>query len=798
MYTYEEVEKATLEYFNDNELATNVWITKYALRDSDGNLLEKTPDDMHRRLAKEFARIEKNKFKNPYNEDEIYEFFKNFASIIPQGSVLYGAGNSKHVSLSNCFVIETCDSIGGILNTDQEIAQISKRRGGVGYDISSLRPNGSLVSNSARTTSGAISFMHRFSHTGEEIGSNGRRAAQMISISVHHPDIEEFIKVKNDTTSVTGANISVRLSDEFLKAVQDDEEYEQRWPLDSEIPEISRMVSAKKIWNMIVGAAWGHAEPGILFWDNIINESPADCYEEFHTTSTNPCSEIPLSPYDSCRLLAINLFSCVDNPFTKDAVINYDRLYQTAYIAQRLMDDIVDLEIEKVKEIIKKVENDPEPTEIKNTELLLWKKILKAAQHGRRTGTGITAMGDTLAAANIKYNNGIEEVDKILKIFKHGCYQSSVDMARELGAFECWDYNKEKDNPFLLRIKDEDEKLYKDMKKYGRRNIACLTIAPTGSISLLTKIGDYFGTSSGIEPVFQLSYKRRKKINPNDDGAKTDFIDEKGVKWHEFEVYHNGYRMFNDFNPDRITCPYDNSCANDIDWKKRVELQAAAQKHICHAISSTINLPKDISKSEVDNIYKTAWKSGCKGMTVYRDGCRSGVLISSEEQTKDRPKELPCDVHHVTVKGQQYFVLVGIIDSEPYEIFAGKNNIIKNSVKSGVIIRKKRGYYIAKFDDGSELNPVNNYMDEEYMEIISRLSSGLLRTGADINFINSQLERIGSKQDQVHSFAKGMARALKKYIPDGSEGGECPECGEQMVRQEGCSTCVTCGFSRCL
>lgn len=802
MYTHDEVEAASLDYFKGNELAANVFVTKYALRNADGELIESTPDDMHKRLAREFARVEQDKYKEPLSFDTIYEYLKNYDRIIPQGSPMYGIGNHKAVSLSNCFVIDSPhDSYGGIFYTDQQIAQISKRRGGVGFDISTLRPSTFAVNNSAMTTTGAVSFMHRFSHTGNEVGQNGRRGAQMISISVHHPDIEHFINIKNDEENITGANISVRLSDEFLWAVKEGKEYKLRWG-----GKVVRTVSASMIWDMIIHSAWLRAEPGLLFWDNIIRESPADCYEAFKTVSTNPCGEIPLSAYDSCRLLAVNLFSCVDDPYSYKASFNHARLYETALIAQRLMDDLVDLEIEKVKQIIEKVHSDPEPCHIKNTERQLWKHVLATAENGRRTGTGITAMGDVLAALGLKYGSprSIEVVGEIYKTLKQGCYTSSVNMARELGSFKDYDPDREKNNPFIRRIKKEDPKLYKDMVKYGRRNIACLTTAPTGSVSTQAKIGSYFGTTSGIEPCYLPQYNRRKRVNPGDVDIETTFVDNMGEEWAEFLVNHTGVQQWLDENPtkDVADSPYSGACASDIDWKARVKLQAVAQKHVDHAISSTINLPEDVEEEKIKEIYEAAWEYGLKGITVYRDNCRSNILSSKDEEPfpEERPRKVPCDVHHITVKGQQYFILVGVLCSRPYEVFAGKNGFLPHKVKSGTIIRKRKNFYKAIFDDADEeLSPIT-MATEEMEDVITRLTSGLLRTGANMHFVVKQLEKVGERQTDMNSFARSVARALKKYIPDGTkEGSECSECGsDSLVRQEGCIVCKSCGFSKCL
>ena len=800
MYTYDEVVAASLEYFDGDDLAANVWITKYALKDSDGNILENTPDDMHRRLAKEFARIEKNKFEEPLTEDEIYECFKNFERIIPQGSPMYGIGNNyKIVSLSNCFLLSVpLDSYNSILDVDKELVNISKRRGGVGIDLSKLRPKGSPTKNAAHSSTGIVSWMKRYSNSIREVGQNNRRGALILTLSIHHPDILDFIVAKQDLKEITGANISVRLTNEFMDAVKNDKEYELRFPIVTPIK--SKKIKAKEVWNTIVQCAYDTGEPGLIMWDNVL-QGPADCYDKYRSRGTNPCSEITLSPLDSCRLMCINLFSFVKNVFTKDAYFDYDELYKCAVITQRLMDDMVDLESEKIDQIINKIKSDPEPDSIKCNELEMWKTIKSNNDNGRRTGTGVTAVGDVLAGLNVKYgtNKSIEIVEKIYQTIKLGCYRSSVNMANELGAFKEWDYNKEKDCEFLLRIKEEDPKLYSDMKKYGRRNVSLLTSAPTGSVSILTQ------TTSGIEPLFKIDpYIRRRKITDDDD-IKPDFIDKTGDRWQHYEVYHPKLKQWIDLTNKPVEkSPWYGACANDIDWINRVKIQAVAQKHVCHSISSTINLPKDVDLQTIENIYITAFDSGCKGITVYRDGCRDGVLVSKEEKEtifpEERPRELPCDVHHITIKGQQYFILVGLLDNKPYEVFAGKNGFLPKKVKTGTIIRKRKDFYKAMFDDADEeLSPITA-STEEMEEVVTRLTSGLLRVGADMHFVVKQLEKVGERQTEMYSFARSVARALKKYIPDGTEeGGNCPECDSNaLIRQEGCVVCQSCGYSKCL
>ena len=809
MYTYDEAVTASTEYFG-TELPAKVFVDKYALRDNDGNILEKTPEDMFKRIAKELARIEKKKFKEPLSYKEIYSYLDRFLKLIPQGSILYGAGNRyAYTTLSNCYVLEPPhDSYAGILYTDEQLVNIAKRRGGNGISLDNLRPTGSATKNSSGTSTGIITWMERYSNSTREVGQGGRRGALMETLNVHHPDVLEFINLKIDRSKATGANVSVQYTDEFLKALENDEEYEQRWPVESKnIPEITYQVNAKDIWDAAVEAAWDCAEPGIQFIDTVRKESPADCYSEhgYRTVTSNPCSELMLSMLDSCRLLVVNLMSCVVSPFTKDAYIDYDELYQTSKIAQRFMDDIIDLELEHIDRIIKKVEADPEPPHIKANELRTWKLIRHYCENGRRTGTGITALGDCLAATNVQYGSeeSIEVVEKIYKTLKLACYESSIEMAEELGPFPVWKHELEKKNPFLNRIKDDNSKLYERMKVSGRRNIALLTTAPAGTISILAgfKVGDkiYHNTTSGIEPCFKADYTRRKKITHNDKTARVDFVDDSGDQWTEFEVYHSGKQAWLDVNGEG-KCPYDDSQANDIDWVNRVKIQAAGQRHIDHSISSTINLPSDVKKDTIDTIFRTAWKEGLKGITVYRDGCRSGVLVDNKPKIKQteapkRPKELPCDVHHISVMGNPYFVLVGLFDGKPYEVFAGKNNCINKGVKTGSIIKKYRKQYKALFDDDSELSPLSAFATNEE-EVVTRLISTALRHGGSIQFLVHQLEK--TKGD-LNSFSKSIIRALKKYIPDGAEvaGEECPECKSKLVREEGCRKCTACGYSVC-
>jgi ribonucleoside-diphosphate reductase alpha chain len=828
-YNYEESLSSSIAYFDGDELAASTFLNKYALKDEKQQLLEKTPADMHHRLARELSRVEHGKFSNPLGEDEIFALLDGFKKIVPQGSPMYGIGNRyQYISLSNCYVVDPpLDSYGGICKTDQQLVQISKRRGGNGTDVSLLRPRATATHNAARTSTGIGPFMERFSNSIREVGQEGRRGALMLTISVHHPEIETFATIKNDDKKVTGANISIRLTDEFLNAVEKDEEYELRWPCTPEDAEtlnvpfrkVNRKVRARDIWKKIINSAWSRAEPGLLFWDNILRESIPDCYAKqgFRTVSTNPCSEIPLSVLDSCRLLLLNLMGYVQNPFTPNAKFDFANFYKDAQIAQRLMDDIVDLELECIDRILSKIDEDPEPADTKKLELDLWHGIQKACVNGRRTGTGITALGDALAALGVKYGSdeSIEVTEKIYRVLKFGAYRSSVDMAKDLSPFPIWNNDLEKDNPFLKRIESESidlgdetvtgESLMNDMQQYGRRNIALLTTAPAGTVSMLTR------TSSGIEPVFMLGYVRRRKINANDATAKVDFVDNLGDKWTEFTVYHPTVSQWMKVTgeTDVAKSPWYGCCAEDLDWKQRVILQAKANSHVDHAISSTINLPESVAEERVAEIYETAWKYGCKGITVYRNNCRTGVLVQKKEKevktdgisktdAPRRPKSLPCDVHHVKVKGQEYFVLVGLFgENEPYEVFAGKNGQIAKSVKNGTLEKMARGRYQATFDDKNVFENVSDHCDD-MEEAICRLTSTSLRHGADIAFIVHQLEKIPG--GDMHAFYKAMSRTLKKYIKEGQKvtGENCGECGaSSLIRAEGCVRCASCGWTKC-
>lgn len=972
-YTKEEVLESAKEYFKGDVLAAEVWTNKYALKDTAGNLYEKSPDDMHRRLAREFARIEDN-FPNPLKEQEIYDLLKDFKYLVPQGSPMSGIGNDfQYVSLSNCFVIGNevdSDSYGGIMKLDQELVQLMKRRAGVGVDLSFVRPSNSPVMNSALTSTGVVPFMERFSNSTREVAQGGRRGALMESIAIDHPDSEAFIDAKTEAGKVTGANVSVKISDDFMNAALSGEDYTLTYPVRSENPTHTKVVDAKRIWDKVIHNAWKSAEPGILFWDTLINDSIPDCYADlgFKTVSTNPClvgdtlikttngelpiktvverfkngedfevytynektkeievndvhnamlskenaniielvmeddstisltpdhkvfteergwieasqltvddtligiddrqnklklintkikkinvktnedvydltvennhnffangllvhncGEIPLCPNDSCRLLAINLYSYVNNPFTKEASFDYELFKNHVTIAQRLMDDLIELELEKIDKIIAKIKSDPESDVIKSTELNLWYNIKEKCEQGRRTGLGITAEGDMLAALGITYgtkesNDFTEDLHMQLK---HSAYRSSNIMAQERGTFGIWDPEREKDNPFLLRIQKEDPELYKDLVKYGRRNIALLTIAPTGSVSIMTQ------TTSGIEPVFMIYYTRRKKVNADDGDVRVDFTDEVGDTWQEFPVFHhkfltyleaNGYNIDDVMNlpPNEIDkivakSPYHKATANDVDWVEKVEMQGKIQKHIDHSISVTVNLPNDISEEIVAKVYETGWKSGCKGITVYRDGSRSGVLISNDDKKEEkvnkitkttaptRDKSLKCDIHHVTANKQKWVVIIGLLEGDPYEVFAFKPKFVHlpKSVTEGNLVRIKRGHYNLECSNGLIIENIADNFETDEQEALTRIISAALRHGTDAQFIFEQLNK---SEGTITSFSKAVGRTLKKYLKDGEKGsGDCDECGakDSLVYQEGCLSCKECGWSKC-
>jgi ribonucleoside-diphosphate reductase alpha chain len=838
-YNYQEVLPHAVKYFKGDELAANVWINKYAMKDSYGNIYDRTPDDMHKRLAKEIARIEA-KYPNAYTEKEIYTALKDFKYIVPQGGPMSGIGNSYQIiSLSNCFVIghdHLADSYGGVMKLDEEQVQLMKRRGGVGHDLSHIRPKGSPVMNSALSSTGVVPFMERYSNSTREVAQDGRRGALMLSISIKHPDSERFIDAKMDGTKVTGANVSVKIDDEFMQAVREQSDYTQQYPLVDPNPMVSKTIDAGTLWNKIIHNAWSSAEPGVLFWDTVTRESIPDCYADlgFRTVSTNPCGEIPLCPYDSCRLLAINLYSFVENPFTPQAKFNEEKFKQHVYMAQRIMDDIVDLEMEKIDMILTKIDADPEDPEIKRTERVLWEKIKTKCEQGRRTGVGITAEGDMLAALGLQYGSeeGLAFSVDVHKNLALNAYRSSVDMARDRGSFPIFDAKREENNPFIGRIKKADPALYKDMLKHGRRNIALLTIAPTGTTSLMTQ------TTSGIEPVFMVAYKRRRKVNPNDQNAKVDFVDEVGDSWEEFNVFHhkfitwleaNGYKKeevekMGQEELDALIAqsPYHQATANDVDWVMKVKMQGAIQKWVDHSISVTVNVPNDISEEMVGKIYMTGWESGCKGITVYRDGSRSGVLVSKDDKGKQeekaftdtsalkRPQKLDARVVRFYNKDEAWIAVVGLIDDRPYEIFTGlaKDSFsILSKVDKGWVIKQKdetgRSRYDFQFVDKEgyrvTIEGLSRTFTKEYWNY-AKLISGVLRHGMPLPYVVNMISKLHLDAESLNTWKKGVVRALKQFIPDGTEALEnkCHECGANaLVYQEGCLTCKECGYSKC-
>ena len=817
MVKFDEAFKKSLQYFGGDDLAANVFVSKYALIDRDGNLHEETPDDMHRRLATQFARIE-SKYPNPLTQEQIYSLFKDFKYVVPQGSPMSGIGNPYQIqSISNCFVIEPPhDSYGGILKTDQELVQIAKRRGGVGFDISTIRPKGRSTGNCARTTDGIEVFMDRFSNSCREGAQNGRRGALMLTISVHHPQVMDFVKIKRDLQRVTGANISVRLSDEFLDAVKGDTDYQQRWPVDSESPEVSYHENARAVWDEIISSAHACAEPGLLFWDTAKSLTPADLYadEGFASSSTNPCGEIILSPYDSCRLMLLNLYSFVNEPFTENATFDFHKLADVTQKAQRLMDDMVDLEVEQVGKILKKIENDPEPDEVKAIEKNLWTKIKDQALRGRRTGLGVTGVGDALAALGIQYGSdeSIEVIEQFYKTLAVNAYRSSCVMAKERGAFPVHDHEREMDHPFLNRIWEEAPDIYGMNKETGRRNIALTTTAPAGSVSTLTQ------TTSGIEPAYMLKYTRRKKLTSTDVNARVDFVADSGDKWQEYDVYHHGFKTWMGVSglTEVADSPYANSTAGEIDWVQKVKMQAAAQRWICHAISNTTNIPSDTTVDTVKNIYLTGWDSGCKGVTVYRDGSRAGVLVSSTEEddafnthaAPRRPKELECSIHNANIKGEAWTILVGLMDDRPYEIIGGLSEYVEipRKYKIGKIVKHHRKTKNSRYDlhfgeNGDEviLRDVVSLFDNPNHSAFTRTISLALRHGAPIHYVVEQLQK--DRDADLFSFSKVIARVLKSYISDGTKPGKtvCEHCGAEdtLIYQEGCVACTSCGHSKC-
>ena len=839
IYSYNEAFEASLQYFQGDELAARVWVNKYAVKDSFGNIYEKSPEDMHWRIANEVARIE-NKYPNPLSAEELFHLFEHFKYIIPQGSPMTGIGNNYQVaSLSNCFVIGVdgeADSYGAIFKIDEEQVQLMKRRGGVGHDLSHIRPKGSPVKNSALTSTGLVPFMERYSNSTREVAQDGRRGALMLSVSIKHPDSEAFIDAKMTEGKVTGANVSVKLNDAFMEAAINDKPYTQQYPIDSTNPLVQKEISASALWKKIVHNAWKSAEPGVLFWDTILRESVPDCYADlgYRTVSTNPCGEIPLCPYDSCRLLAINLYSYVVNPFKSDAYFDFELFEKHIKLAQRIMDDIIDLELEKIEKIQAKIDSDPESEEVKHTERMLWEKIYKKSGQGRRTGVGITAEGDMLAALGLRY--GTEEAtdfsEKVHKTIALNAYRSSVEMARERGAFDIYDTEREKNNPFINRLREADPQLYEDMKKYGRRNIACLTIAPTGTTSLMTQ------TTSGIEPVFLPVYKRRRKVNPNDTNVRVDFTDETGDAFEEYIVFHpkfvtwmeaQGYDPAKRYTQEEIDelvqkSPYYKATSNDVDWLMKVKMQGRIQKWVDHSISVTINLPSDVSEDLVNKLYIEAWKSGCKGCTVYRDGSRSGVLISTKSKKEDlppckpptivetRPKVLEADVVRFQNNKEKWVAFVGLLNGYPYEIFTGLQDddegiVLPKNVTSGHIIKNidengnkrydfqfenKRGYKVT-------IEGLSEKFNKEYWNY-AKLISGVLRYRMPIVQVMKLVSSLQLDSESINTWKNGVERALKNYVQDGTEakGKKCPNCGnETLVYQEGCLICKTCGASRC-
>ena len=850
-YTYDEAFEASLKYFGGDELAARVWVNKYAMKDSFGNIYEKSPEDMHWRIANEVARIEK-KYKNPMSAQQIFDLLDHFKYIIPAGSPMTGIGNNYQVaSLSNCFVIGLdgdADSYGAIMKIDEEQVQLMKRRGGVGHDLSQIRPKGSPVNNSALTSTGLVPFMERFSNSTREVAQDGRRGALMLSVSIKHPDSEAFIDAKMTEGKVTGANVSVKIDDAFMQAAVEDKPYMQQFPVDSDKPTVEKEISARELWEKIVHNAWKSAEPGVLFWDTILRESIPDCYADlgFKTVSTNPCGEIPLCPYDSCRLLSVNLYSYVENPFTPEARFNFDKFREHVQVAQRIMDDIVDLEMEKIDRIMQKVGNDPQDDDVKHTEYHLWEKIKRKSGMGRRTGVGITAEGDMLAALGLRYGTqeAIDFAVEVQKTLALNAYRSSVTMAKERGAFEIYDAKREQNNPFINRIKEADADLYTAMTKYGRRNIACLTIAPTGTTSLMTQ------TTSGIEPVFMPVYKRRRKVNPNDTDVHIDFVDEVGDSFEEYIVYHRKFlewMRINGIDPDKkysqeeiddlvARSPYHKATANDVDWLMKVRMQGAIQKWVDHSISVTVNLPNHVDEALVNKLYVEAWRSGCKGCTIYRDGSRSGVMVSVSKKSKKeqkkteapepitttaiphplvqevRPTELDCDVVRFQNNREKWVAFVGLLDGYPYEIFTGLQDddegiSLPKTVTKGIIIKQtcadgshrydfqfknKRGYKTTVEGLSEKFNP-------EYWNY-AKLISGVLRYRMPIDHVIKLVGSLQLKDESINTWKNGVERALKKYISDGTKaaGQTCPVCGQEtLVYQEGCLICTNCGASRC-
>lgn len=835
---YNDAVAASKEYFGGDDLAATVWVSKYALKDSFGHIYERTPEDMHRRIAGEIERIE-NKYPNPMSKEEIFGLLDRFRYIIPQGGPMTGIGNDLQVaSLSNCFVIGNrrhADSYGGIFRMDEEQVQLMKRRGGVGHDLSELRPTGTPVLNSALTSTGIVPFMERYSNSTREVAQDGRRGALMLSLSIKHPDAERFIDAKTQSGKVTGANVSIKIDDEFMRAAQENRPYRQQFPIDSDMPKIEVDIDAKRLWDKIIHNAWQSAEPGVLFWDTIIRESVPDCYADqgFTTVSTNPCGEIPLCPYDSCRLLALNLLSYVDEPFTPQAKFDFDLFREHVGKAMRMMDDIIDLELEKVELIINKVAEDPEDADIRRVELELWKKIREMALKGRRTGLGITAEGDMLAALGMRYGSD-EAIDFAVSVHRTlalEAYRTSVTMAEERGAFEVYDAERERENPMIARIREADPELYERMAEHGRRNIAMLTIAPTGTTSLMSQ------TTSGIEPVFRPVYKRRRKINPSDRDKRADFVDAMGEKFEEYYVYHhqfvrwmekNGYdtaklQSISDEELDKWlkASPYYGATANDIDWVAKVRMQGAIQKWVDHSISVTVNLPNDVTEELVADVYRTAWECGCKGVTVYRDGCRDGVLLDAKKAERGkgdddararlkRPKSIPADIVRFKNGSEDWIAFVGLQDDRPYEVFTGKIEedamYIPRKITKGRIIKVREAdgtkrydfQYVDRYGYTNTIGGISRLFDEEFWNY-AKLISGVLRHGMPIDKVVHLIDGLHLNSESINTWKTGVQRALKQYIADGTRSkGKCPQCGhEEMAYQNGCLTCMSCGYSKC-
>lgn len=836
-YSYDDVIEASVAYFKGDELAATVWLSKYALKDSFGNIYEKSPDDMHRRLAREFARIE-SKYTNPLTEEDIYEVLKDFKYVVPQGGPMTGVGNEHQIaSLSNCFVIGhqgESDSYGGIMRLDEEQVQLMKRRGGVGHDLSNIRPTGSPVMNSALNSTGIVPFMERYSNSTREVAMDGRRGALMLSLSIKHPDAERFIDAKMESGKVTGANVSVRIDDEFMRCVINGKPYTQQYPVESKNPKYKIEIDAQQLWKKIIHNAWKSAEPGILFWDTVIREAIPDCYADlgYKTVSTNPCGEIPLCPYDSCRLIAINLYSYVENPFTDKATFNMPLFKKHVGVAMRMMDDLIDLELEKIDAIITKISKDPEDDSIKRVERELWEKIRDKAINGRRTGLGITAEGDMLAALGIRYGSdeGIDYAVEIQKTLAIEAYRQSVVMAKERGPFPIFEAKREANNPMIMRIAREDEELYEDMVRHGRRNISLLTIAPTGTTSMMTQ------TTSGIEPVFLPFYKRRRKVNPNDKNVVVSFVDEVGDKWEEYYVFHHKFLTWcetNGYNKEEVLkydekqleeivkkSPYYKATSNDVDWVSKVKMQGKIQKWVDHSISVTVNLPEDTTETMVAEVYKTAWESGCKGVTVYRDGSRAGVLVSGKDKDKKekesdmptkRPEALDAEVIRFKNGNEQWIALVGLYNGRPYEIFTGlvDDDIrpIPRAVTMGKILKVKDAngtrydfQWVDKFGYTNTLGGISHMFDKEYWNY-AKLISGVLRNNMPILDVVNLVSKLELDSETINTWKNGVERALKRYIPDGTEaekGEACSKCGSHaLVYQEGCLVCKDCGYSKC-